>query len=131
MYKRLLTNRLNSDKMSNKLHKHWQSFQHLQSAKSPQLRKSLLQHYSKSDEFCSACREISKNIVRRKLLITGSRASKLKRYKKLISQLARANNSRQVKRRLVNQSGGWLPLVIPLISGISSVVGEIIRSRRR
>ena len=117
--------------MSNKLHKHWQSFQHLQAAKSPNLRKSLLKLYSKNDEFCSACREISKNIVRRKLLITGSKASKLKRYKKIISQLARANNSRTLKKKLVNQSGGWLPLVIPLISGISSVVGEIIRSRRK
>ena len=117
--------------MSNKLHKHWQSFQHIQAAKSPQFRKALLQHYSKSDEFCSACREISKNIVRRKLLISGTKAAKLRRYKKIIAELAQANNSKKHKRRLVNQSGGWLPLVIPLISGISSVVGEIIRSRRR
>jgi len=117
--------------MSNKLHKHWPLFQHIQSAKSAKLRKSLLQHYSKSDEFCSACREISKNIVRRKLVIKGTRATKLRRFKKIISKLANSKNSKRLKQQLVNQSGGWLPLVIPLISGISSVVGEIIRSRRK
>ena len=117
--------------MSNKLHKHWQTFQHISSAKTPKLRKTLLQHYSKSDEFCSACREISKNIVRRKLIIKGVKAKQLKKYKKLISKLAQPNNSKKVKPKLINQSGGWLPIVVPLISGIASVVGEIIRSRRK
>jgi len=116
--------------MSTKLHKHWQIFQHISSAK-PKLRDSLLEHYSKSDDFCSACREISKNIVRRKLVITGAKAEQLKKYKKSILKLAQAKNSKQVRRKLVKQSGGWLPVVIPLISGIASVVGEIIRSRRQ
>ena len=113
--------------MSNQLHKHWPTFKLIHSAKTPQQRKLLLQHYSKSNDFCSACREISKNLVKQKVIIKGTHASKLRRYKNLITKLARKNNSQKVKQRLVAQSSGWIGAVVPLIA---SIVGEIIRRKR-
>ena len=113
--------------MSNRIHKHWPTFKLIESAKSPKQRKQLLLHYSKFNDFCSACREISKNIVRNKVVISGKNVGKLRRYKKIISKLAKKNNSEKVRQKLVSQSGGWIGAVIPLIAGI---VGEIIRRKR-
>ena len=112
--------------MSSALQKSWPSFQLVESVKNPKFRQQLLEHLAHNDDFCSACREISKNIVKRKLVISGKTADSLRRYKPLITALSRRNNSKRRKQLLVSQSGGWIAAVIPLVA---SLVGELIRNR--
>ena len=110
--------------MSKRLQSQWPTFQLIGNTKSPKFLKSILTHVSRNTEFCSACREICKNIVNRKVDFTGCQIRKLKKYKKVIYKLSKKKNSHQHKRKLVVQAGGFWPIVVPLLA---SVVGEILR----
>lgn len=110
--------------MSSKLKQAWPCLRLVSSVKTPKLRKTILSHLAKDNDFCSACREISKNIVKRKIVIKGVKARRLKRFKKLITALSKKKNSKGVKLKLVRQSGGWLAAVIPLVA---TVIGELLR----
>ena len=113
--------------MSSKLRQVWPSLELVSAIKTPKFRKQLLKHFSNDEQFCSACREISKNIVKRKFIIKGQKAKSLRRHKRIISSLSKKNNSKKRKRLLVSQSGGWLAAVIPLVA---TVIGELIRSNK-
>lgn len=55
-------------------------------------------------------------------------AAKLRRYKNLLRMLSKKSSSLQKKKQiLVNQSGGFLPIIAPaLISALGAILGPVI-----
>ena len=110
--------------MSALLRKHWYKLELLSSLKSGPLRKQLLKVFSGDQEFCQVLREIAKNTVNNKVPLSASQVLKLKKYKRSILSLSKRKLAKTRKRKLVIQSGGWLPTLIPLVAAILS---EILR----
>jgi len=81
------------------------------------LRKKLIRWFSKNDNFNKAIREISYNIVRGNVPIAAIYKKKLRPYGKIIRKLAGASESK-TRHRLVNQSGGYLQIAVPLLLGL-------------
>lgn len=91
---------------------------------------SLLKSYSQDKEFCGVVRTIAKNVKNRNVLIKEPLKRKLMRHKKKIEALARKGNKNQAK--LVRQSGGFLPLLLPLISAVAGpVLNAVLNKNRR
>jgi hypothetical protein len=85
---------------------------------SPTLRKQTLKHLSCNDCYYKAIKEIARNIVNQNIKIN----TKLKRHWSKICEISGVNKtkkrSKKSKQELVNQSGGWLWSIIPLVLSI-------------
>lgn len=92
----------------------------------PMQRRALLKT-AKNDQIESLC-EICLNILAGNIPVN---VNKMKRYKSLLRGLARkTSNVQQKKRMLVNQSGGFLPLLAPaIISTLGGILGRVIGKR--
>lgn len=85
------------------------------SIKSSQLREQLLTEMSKRPEIYKALREIAYNIVNKNISLDAAHKKKLKAYKSTIVALSGKQKTRQKKQKLVVRSGGFLPILIPLV----------------
>lgn len=92
----------------------------------PSQKRALLKT-ANNDQILSLC-EICLNILNGNIPVN---ASKLKKYKNLLRSLSKKRESIQKKKRLlVNQSGGFLPLIAPaIISALGGILGPIISKR--
>lgn len=88
-------------------------------------REQVLKEFCQDPHFCSVIRQIAKNTLRKEsiLPIKGKMIQRLKKHSSVIKGLARKKKG---YRKLAVQSGGFLPIVIPLIT---SIIAEIIRSK--
>lgn len=120
-----------SRKCCAKFREKWPMLQELyRHKKNKKLVNVLLKSYSQDPSFCSAVRTIAKNVANRNVLIKGPLKAKLMRHKKKIAALARKGNKNQAK--LVRQSGGFLPLLLPLISSVAGpILNAVLNKRRR
>lgn len=89
-------------------------------------RKTALNEVSGETKIQKALREIAKNVVRRKLKLTKKHLAGLVRHKRTISSLTKKKLSQPKKKNLVVQSGGFLPILIPLVA---SILGEVIKAK--
>lgn len=92
----------------------------------PLQRRALLKT-AKNEQIESLC-EICLNILAGNIPVN---VNKMKKYKNLLRNLARKKSSiQQKKRMLVNQSGGFLPLLAPaIISTLGGILGRVIGKR--
>lgn len=105
--------------------KYLPTFQLICRIKSRQKRDQVLKEFCQDPVFCSVVRQIAKNTLFKEsiLPIKKSHIKRLKKHSHIIKGLARKKKG---YRKLAVQSGGFLPIVIPLIT---SIIAEIIKSR--
>jgi tRNA nucleotidyltransferase/poly(A) polymerase len=80
--------------------------------KSPTARKKLLLKFSKNKEFFLALKELAVNCLEGNIKLSETAKKKLQKHKRLIRTLA-AKKSTKNRSKLVVQSGGLLPFLIP------------------
>lgn len=105
--------------MSSRLRRNWALLQTLVKAK-PAVRKSILRTASK--DLVSAISEIALNILKGKLPLKERQKNILKKWRKAIKKLSDKACPIHSKKRIVNQSGGFigslLGFAIPLITSL-------------
>lgn len=92
------------------------------SIKSTKTRNRVLNDFADNLKVYEAIREIAVNTIKRRVPLTETQKKKLRRYKKVLLSLAKTKNSKITKKKLVRQSGGFLPLLIPIVSGLISAL---------
>jgi len=81
----------------------------------------MIKWFAKKDNFNKAIREISFNITEGNIYLPQIVKRKLKKHRQLISKLAGAATTKN-RQRLVNQSGGYLNILLPAILGLVSAL---------
>lgn len=85
----------------------------------PQYRRALLKAADKNLVHCLC--ECVHNTLQGRVTLTAPQKSKLSKHKNLLRKIARKGDSFKTKKRLVQQGGAFLPLLLaPIISGIFS-----------
>ena len=70
------------------------------------------------------------NIINGKIKISPQDLEKLKPYKNLFRKLLVKSTGPREKKRLINQKGGFLQILIPaIISGLASIISSAISSK--
>jgi len=70
------------------------------------------------------------NIINGKIKISSQDLEKLKPYKNLFRKLLVKSTGLREKKRLINQKGGFLQILIPaIISGLASIISSAISSK--
>lgn len=92
----------------------------------PAQKRALVQT-ANNDQISSLC-EVCVNILNGNIPVN---VRKLRKYKNILRLLSNKRESTQKKKRiLVNQSGGFLPLIAPaIISALGGILGPIISKR--
>ena len=89
-------------------------------------RNARLKTFSDNMSFFDALKEIAANTINMNLPLRLHQKKKLRRYSKTIRELAEKKKKSKIKKKkLAEQSGGFLPILIPLVA---SVLGEVIRN---
>lgn len=101
--------------MSSTLKKYLNVLEFISNIKDKKVREGVLKQYSFVEDFYLALHEIAVNTVNKNIPLSEKDKKCLKPFKKSILNLARKNKSKRLKRRKINQSGGFLPYLIPLI----------------
>ena len=114
--------------MSSNLRQHLPKLQVVASIKSIKVRKLVLEEFSKDKEFCSAIREIFKNLKKRNIKLNDHQRRKLRRHKTVIFGVLEKRKGAKRRKKLIVQTGNGflLPILIPLVA---EVVGQLIQSR--
>lgn len=91
-------------------------------------RKALLKLSNKKDDLCETICEISLNLLKGNVPLTKKQKDQFKTSEKnLLRKLADRSLSHTKRKKLVVQTGGFLPLLIaPILSLIGGLVGEVI-----
>lgn len=92
----------------------------------PKQRRALLQGADASQIACIC--EICLNVLNGNIAVNKKRIQK---YKKALRNLTKRSTSVKTKRKiLANQSGGFLPMIIPaVLSAVAGLVGKAIGKR--
>lgn len=89
----------------------------------PRNYKAIMKYLSHKKCIYNALREISMNIINRQIKLNSRQLKKLNPYAKTIKRLNCGVKCKLHKRRLVQQSGGFLPWLIPLVgTAISAAI---------
>lgn len=114
--------------MSSNLRQHLPKLQVVASIKSTKVRKVVLEEFSKDKAFCSAIREIFKNLKNRNIKLNDHQRRKLRQHKTVIVGVLEKRKGDKRRKKLIVQTGNGflLPILIPLVA---EVVGQLIQSR--
>jgi len=102
--------------MSSNLRKALIELNFVASIKNKKLKKQLLSYLSKNIKYRLAIREIALNLIKGNLKLKQSIKLKLIKHKK---QILGANKN--LNHKYVVQSGGWLPLIIPVVAALLNI----------
>ncbi|MDI9311998.1 MAG: hypothetical protein QM535_17425 [Limnohabitans sp.] len=86
------------------------------------IRESVLHELSDDDNFFNVLREIVENTLRKNIPIKSKDKKALKKHKGTLLEFVTPNLSKNKKRKLIKQSGGFLPLLVPLLTSFLSSV---------
>ena len=96
-------------------------------SKCPKLKKSILADMSKDNQYFRALYEIVHNIKLKNIKLTPSEKKKFKKYIKFMEEILKKPKNVRKRRQLVNQSGGFLPIILPILTSvISGLIGNAI-----
>lgn len=104
--------------MSKNLRKCLKTMQLYCCSKSNKLKKSILNDMSKQKCFFDCLFEIVNNIKQQKIKLTTAQRGKLKKQAKLLYKIHRKPRSHNSRVRLVNQSGGFIQYILPVVAPI-------------
>ena len=97
------------------------------SIQDPMERNVRLKRFADNMEFFDALKEIAINTMNMNVPLKITQKEKLRRYARTIRELADKKPKSKLKRKkLIEQSGGFLPILIPLVA---SVIGEVLKNR--
>lgn len=111
--------------MSNRLKRNFQDLKSLYQA--PPRERKLILRKAPADLVLAIC-EIALNLLRGRIPLTAQQYSRLKRQKKAIKLFADKRKSVTVKRKTINQSGGFL---LPLLSVAIPFISSLIAGRQK
>jgi hypothetical protein len=95
--------------------------------KCKKLQKSILKEMSKNDVYFKALYEIVRNIYLKNIKLKQSDKLKLKKNAKVLNNILSNPKSKRKRSLLVNQSGGFLPFILPLVgTAISELISYAI-----
>jgi hypothetical protein len=116
--------------MSEDLRKTLRQLELISLIKRPQVRKAVLTDISCQDCYYKALREILLNTIKGNVPLSEVQKRKLRRYKSQIRAIICPKKSKKLKAKAVIQSGGWLPILLPVITSVlGEVVGNVIREK--
>ena len=86
-------------------------------------RNIILEYLSQKDEIYNALREIAVNIMKKNIKLNKNQLKRLGRHGNTIIDLNDGVKRKQ-RKRIVQQSGGFLPWLLPVVA---TVLGSIIK----
>jgi len=95
--------------------------------KNPQLRSRLLLTVA-DDQLYNALHEIAVNYNRGNIKLKSNQKRQISKFKNLLKRLATKPKSKAIKRKLIKQSGGFLPFILPLIANLIPSVIDAIKN---
>jgi hypothetical protein len=114
--------------MSINLRKTLRQLELISRIKRPQVRRAVLSDISCQDCYYKALREIVLNAAKGNVPLSKVQKGKLRRYKQQIKAIISPRKSKKLRSQAVIQSGGWLPILLPVITSIlGEVVGDVVR----
>lgn len=87
------------------------------SVKNPLLRTKLLSELS-DDNLFKALNEIAINYFKGNINLNSKQKRQIKKYNRLLKRLTNKNSNKSIKKRLIKQSGGFLPILLPTLASI-------------
>jgi hypothetical protein len=85
-------------------------------------RHAILKFLSNKKCVYKALREISMNIVNKQIPLNKRQLRLLNPHVKTIKRLKSGTKNKHIRRRLVTQSGGFLPWLIPIVGSVLSSI---------
>jgi len=101
--------------MSLTLTKYLNTLQFIASIKDKKVRSGVLKQYSSLKDFQKALREVAENTVKKNVPLDANQKKKLKPHRKALLEFLSNNKSKKLSRKKVIQSGGFLPILLPII----------------
>ena len=80
-------------------------------------RNALLKDFSQNPQLRKALKEIARNVVNRNIPLNATDKKRLVRFKKVIFDLSSVK-SKKKEKDLICQSGGFLPILIPIVTSL-------------
>ncbi|MDI9312886.1 MAG: hypothetical protein QM535_21935 [Limnohabitans sp.] len=102
--------------MSSTLKNYIQQLQFISKIKNKKIREGILQEFSNDQRFFNALKEIVENTLRKNIPLKPKEKRSLRKYKKILLQFTKPKISKRKKKQLVVQSGGYLNILIPVIT---------------
>lgn len=114
--------------MSQNLKKCLEILKVISNIKSLKVRNQVLRDISGNDKIYNALREIALNAMNKNIKFNRNQKIKLKKQVGLLKRLSQKNNSKKVRQKLIVQTGGILPIIVPAaISLLSTILQHGIR----
>lgn len=106
--------------MSSTLKKYLSDLKFISGIKNKKIRENILKELSKDEMLFNALKEMVENVVRKNIPMKSKEKRLLKKYKKTLMLYMRPKISKRKKRQIVSQSGGFLPILVPVLSAFLS-----------
>ena len=91
----------------------------------PNLRKSVI--YGANNDLVYCICECIQNVLKANVPIPYKTIKELKPYRNTLEKIINKRTSVQKKKKLLNQNGGFLPILLaPLLGIVGSLVGDVI-----
>ncbi|MDI9312369.1 MAG: hypothetical protein QM535_19320 [Limnohabitans sp.] len=104
--------------MSDKVKKNLESLVFISKLKNIKTRKKILSLFVNDKSFCDAIREIVLNTINKVIPLSAIEKKKLKPYKKVLLNF---NKRRKNNKKRIIQSGGFLPILIPILLSLLKI----------
>lgn len=96
-------------------------------AKGARTRASMLREMAHDHKIGEAMQFLAQNTINMRIPLEKKHKVKLVKHHKVIRHLARKNISKRKKKELIEQSGGWLPTLIPIVLSLASHVYDRLK----
>ena len=90
---------------------------------SDKMKKSIICEMAKRDCFFEAIYEIINNIYLENIKLPNTERNQLKKFLKVINKIHKHPKQKLTRRKLIVQSGGFLPIILPIVA---TLVTELI-----
>ena len=102
--------------MSAILRKYVDQLKFIANIKNKNVRDTILHEFSNVDNFFGAIKEIVENTMQKNLLLKPKEKRRLRKYIKMFQQFIKPSIKKRHKQKLVSQSGGFLPILMPILA---------------
>jgi hypothetical protein len=99
------------------------------SRKTPSKRRAILKEFNEDSVLFDALSELSHNLIENNIKLNSDQWEKISRYEKVLNQLdcPKSKKCKKKRRILIEQSGGFLPILIPAaVAALDLLSGAII-----
>lgn len=103
--------------MSENLKKCFPKLQTISAIKNEKMRKKVLQDLC-DDCIYKALHEVAVNLFNKNIKLSNAQKQKLRKNKGLLMKLSKKTFNKKERKKLVSQSGGFLPIIVPTLAAI-------------